>query len=885
MVQQTVGRWTSERARECAEALLSIAGPGRTLVAGHSAPAVSAALLAQGVDSLAVLRGEQPTLGRVLSDFPTGDRSFATVVIVCGPELSDADLHAAATLSMRNLVVFAEAPAAFSGAREAWDRRLLAKAWRRHPLAQRLTPYAALEHEPRELALAYERIPENAAATYDNAWLERERNLHMDMLREPGRRADAHAARYLLASWSVRPGDAVLDAACGLGYGSHILAHSSPVSRVLGVDLDPKVIDYARANFGSSICEFRPANAQELSDIPDRSFDLIASFETLEHVPDPAAVLREFERILTPGGRLIASVPNQWVDDHGRDPNPHHLHVYDWKKFAAQIGERFLVEKCYRQLAGGGMKFGDRPRRIDAVQFDATPGSAHDLAQPDTEAEWWVVVAMKSPIGATGDGYRDRSYPDHTVDAAYNVTSFARDYDNPWLFRSIVDTGVRCQNPALLRWLCGEVIATARPDSADYGSAACVLAHSLLSQVDPPDFSPAINALNRYIPGAPDTPHGWRWKISCQSVLAKLLLASGRRDEALAAFETCAAMDYTRFSPLLASKIIDAHHRAGVIHAADGRPDRARRHWKAGLEESRRALSGPWVNIWASPDRPLPWGMHDAAIVADLASRCSAGLTELDRFATAPAQAWIGSQRQTFSDSRDWIQRLLAARDWLEGQVTSQADHIRALREHLKGLEGWNGQQLEGITWLEQRAKALEQEITDRDRVIESYKAHVKTIEGARAWLEEMKANFEKTLAIQSSEISKLQEWNAELMRGLEWSRENAAQAVAHFESVIASKDAQFAELKRWADDLKAGNEWLAGQVRAWEAAAQGSRTLESENLPPNSEPSAPSPGLPSTTAASASPDPSEKGVVRVVGRDGKEPSSTAGGRTGASGR
>lgn len=65
--------------------------------------------------------------------------------------------------------------------------------------------------------------------------------------------------------------------------------------------------------------------------IVDASFDIIISFETLEHVENPESVLNEFYRLLSPGGRLITSVPNDWSDESGEDPNPFHFHVYKLK--------------------------------------------------------------------------------------------------------------------------------------------------------------------------------------------------------------------------------------------------------------------------------------------------------------------------------------------------------------------------------------------------------------------------------------------------------------------------------------------------------------------------------------------------------------------------
>ena len=71
----------------------------------------------------------------------------------------------------------------------------------------------------------------------------------MDMLRDTGPRADAHVSRYEFARALIRPGDRVLDASCGLGYGSALLAGGTLAEFVLGVDVDESAMHYATEHY------------------------------------------------------------------------------------------------------------------------------------------------------------------------------------------------------------------------------------------------------------------------------------------------------------------------------------------------------------------------------------------------------------------------------------------------------------------------------------------------------------------------------------------------------------------------------------------------------------------------------------------------------------
>ena len=267
-----------------------------------------------------------------------------------------------------------------------WENRLFEAGFRKHPATQQVVAYEAIEREALQITLALQKIPPGVLGRYPLECLAAERGLHMDMLRESGRRSDAHIARYELARGCVGRGDVVLDVTCGLGYGSAVLCQDT--ERVIGVDNSRFAIEYARASYGPPLpTEFEHCDAADLGFLEDGTVDVVAAMETLEHLPRPQAFLAEVRRVLRPGGRVVVSVPNDWTDERGTDPNPHHLHVYRWASLKAEMGRHFELEAAFAQTAGGGMKLADRPRRLRPID-PAADG-------PDEEAEWWLAVGVK----------------------------------------------------------------------------------------------------------------------------------------------------------------------------------------------------------------------------------------------------------------------------------------------------------------------------------------------------------------------------------------------------------------------------------------------------------------------------------------------------------
>ena len=158
-----------------------------------------------------------------------------------------------------------------------------------------------------------------------------------------------HWHRYLYAA-EFAAGKAVLDVACGEGYGSDLLARSA--ASVIGVDIDAATIGHANNHYLRDNLEFRVGAASALPDIDDQSIDLVASFETLEHVDSEEQLLfvREIQRVLRHDGQLIISTPNKLVySDQPKSTNPFHRKELYLDEFRALLGQHFTHVKLLGQ--------------------------------------------------------------------------------------------------------------------------------------------------------------------------------------------------------------------------------------------------------------------------------------------------------------------------------------------------------------------------------------------------------------------------------------------------------------------------------------------------------------------------------------------------------
>jgi SAM-dependent methyltransferase len=105
----------------------------------------------------------------------------------------------------------------------------------------------------------------------------------------------------------------VLDVGCAFGFATLLLARKG--YQTVGVDNSRRYIVWAKRRHPQG--EYVLCNAEELP-FADASFDGVLLLDVLEHVVDQAALLREVQRVLKPGGTLILSVPHRgllgWLD-------------------------------------------------------------------------------------------------------------------------------------------------------------------------------------------------------------------------------------------------------------------------------------------------------------------------------------------------------------------------------------------------------------------------------------------------------------------------------------------------------------------------------------------------------------------------------------------
>jgi SAM-dependent methyltransferase len=187
-----------------------------------------------------------------------------------------------------------------------------------------------------------------------------------------------HLARYWWAARLV-PAKRVLDAGCGTGYGSNILAESGAAG-VVGLDIDGAVIEAARRSA-------HPLVSLEVGDVrklpfPDASFDVAVCFEVVEHLEEPERVLDELRRVLRADGILAVSSPNRDIYPPG---NPHHKHEFRPDELAQALSARFGHVRLIRQHDWLGS------------------GVLEDAAFASGETSEFDAVVRKAVSGAPGD--------------------------------------------------------------------------------------------------------------------------------------------------------------------------------------------------------------------------------------------------------------------------------------------------------------------------------------------------------------------------------------------------------------------------------------------------------------------------------------------------
>jgi SAM-dependent methyltransferase len=183
----------------------------------------------------------------------------------------------------------------------------------------------------------------------------------LDTIQRPENSAiesSVHLARYAIALSHGRSGR-VLDVACGEGYGSKLLKEAG-ASRVDGIDISEEAILRARSTFGEEGISFHCADVMEIDKLFEpKTFELIVSLETIEHLTDPAKFLKAIKHVARDDALIIISCPNDhWYYPSDATSNPYHIRKYSFEEFR-DITTQVLGENVQWMLGSAVLGFGN----------------------------------------------------------------------------------------------------------------------------------------------------------------------------------------------------------------------------------------------------------------------------------------------------------------------------------------------------------------------------------------------------------------------------------------------------------------------------------------------------------------------------------------------
>jgi hypothetical protein len=255
--------------------------------------------------------------------------------------------------------------------------------------------------------------------------------------------------------------------------------------------------------------------------------------------------------------------------------------------------------------------------------------------------------------------------------------------------------------------------------------------------------------------------------------------------------------DPCEFSPLLATKTVDAAWRVGLLEVQLGHADAARAWWQRGVNECRRVLTADWRNTIGDAHSPQLFAFAELMHVVDAASRCGRALAVGALWTTSPAHALELSQQSPITDAKHaWNEASRLANAWL-AQV-SQTTAVQHDRD-----AGWQEAQRIASEW---------------QRAIDAAAAHAHESRTAQAALTLDRDRWLR-------EAKRLEaEWSAQVQRANDSA--NALEAsLADARRIAQDRDVWHAEATRIASEWQS----VANELRHAVAACEHSHARERE--------------------------------------------------------
>lgn len=390
--------------------------------------------------------------------------------------------------------------------------------------------------------------------------------------------AIASIGRWVMASERARAGDRVLLSGVDADDGSTIMA---ALSRAGAIEI---------ARQGGDTYEAR-------------AFDLVVAFDApgTWHTN-----IGDYTRLLKLDGRLIFG----WQGD-SRGPE-------NWDALESLLTDEFLTEGRFAQPIGQAV-----PQPIAG----------------DTELPGWrIAVAAMNPIG--GEAERGAYVHPAFGGSTAPLVDFANGYDNPWLYRLMVQMGERLTDNAKLARLAEYVAVNARTGSADQGAALAVLGYRILESRADNVVPMLLGAIDAYYGRGGDAPHIVRWRVSVAFLAGRLSELVGDREAAKLWYGRAASDDWKRFSNILATKAIGAAFFVGRIALAERDPETAWSWFERGVDIALQAAGADHRKELGTGEGMLPFYLPELAEVIDMGSQCANALANRHLWARNPGLFW-----------------------------------------------------------------------------------------------------------------------------------------------------------------------------------------------------------------------------------------------------
>jgi SAM-dependent methyltransferase len=210
----------------------------------------------------------------------------------------------------------------------------------------------------------------------------------------PGEIWYEHWHRYHFAA-SLVAGHETLDIACGVGYGSALLARSA--ARVIGADLSQSAVDTARTAYASiANLEFTRAACAALP-FADSSFDAVVSFETIEHISEQEKFLDEVRRVLRPEGLFVVSSPNRLeYSDRLGHRNEYHVRELYRDELSALLAARFPHSAWFGQRSSFYSVIWPESDALGGEIVEVSEASAAEASAGHSRPLYFIVAASRS---------------------------------------------------------------------------------------------------------------------------------------------------------------------------------------------------------------------------------------------------------------------------------------------------------------------------------------------------------------------------------------------------------------------------------------------------------------------------------------------------------